>query len=170
MELTSNGVLEIMPPTYAPSDEHEGESFGELRQWNISQGRPGIATGSSSAYRLGNGAIRCPDSAWSPRDKVIASPPDAPRARHYCPDFVIEVRSASQSRPSDLVELLAKMQEYMDNGALLGWLIDPVERTVRVYRAGADDPELLDNPEELSGEDVLPGFAFAVRHLIFDLT
>ena len=65
--------------------------------------------------------------------------------------------------------LLRKMQEYMDNGAKLGWLIDPRERTVRIYRAGVTEPELLHDPETLSGEDILPGFSFAVRELIFDL-
>ncbi len=169
MELAADGVLEIMPPTNPPSDEYEGESFGEVRQWNIANGRPGIATGSSSAYRLANGAVRCPDAAWSPRGKVLPPPSEAPRARPYCPDFVVEIRSTSQSRPSDLVELLNKMQEYMDNGALLGWLIDPIERTVRIYRAGVAEPELLNDPETLDGEDVLPGFTLAVRQLIFDL-
>ena len=170
MELAADGVLEVMPPTNPPSDEYEGESFGEVRQWNIANGRPGIATGPSSAYRLANGAVRCPDAAWSPREKVLPPPSDAPRARPYCPDFVVEIRSASQSRPSDLGELLNKMQEYMENGALLGWLIDPIERTVRVYRAGVAEPELLNDPETLDGEDVLPGFTFGVRQLIFDLT
>ena len=170
MELAADGVLEIMPPTNPPSDEYEGESFGEVRQWNIANGRPGTATGPSSAYRLANGAVRSPDAAWSPRGKVLPPPSQAPRARPYCPDFVVEIRSTSQSRPSGLNELLNKMQEYMDNGALLGWLIDPIERTVRVYRAGVAEPELLNNPETLDGEKVLPGFTFAVRQLIFDLT
>lgn len=170
MELTSDGVLEIMALTYVPSDEHEGESFGALYIWNTTAGRPGTATGSSSAYRLANGAVRCPDAAWSPRENVLPPPSEAPRARPYCPDFVVEIRSTSQSRPSDLDELLSKMQEYMDNGALLGWLIDPIERSVRIYRAGVAEPELLNDPETLDGEDVLPGFAFAVRQLIFDLT
>lgn len=170
MELTSDGVLEIMAPTNPPSDEHEGESFGTLYVWNTTAGRPGTATGPSSAYRLANGAVRCPDAAWSPREKVLPPPSEAPRARPYCPDFVVEVRSTSQSRRSDLAELLNKMREYMDNGALLGWLIDPIERTVRIYRAGVAEPELLNDPETLDGEDVLPGFTFAIRQLIFDLT
>ena len=169
MELAADGALEIMPPTNPPSDEYEGESFGEIRQWNIANGRPGTATGSSRAYRLANGAVRCPDAAWSPREKVLPPPSEAPRARPYCPDCVVEIRSTSQSRPSDLGELLNKMQEYMDNGALLGWLIDPIERTVHVYRACVAEPELLNDPETLDGEDVLPGFTFAVRQLIFDL-
>ena len=169
MELTADGELELMPPTNPPSDEHEGESFGEVRQWNIAQGRPGTATGPTSAYRLANGAIRSPDAAWTAAANVGPRPAEPPRARPYCPDFVVEIRSTSQSRPSDLGELLNKMQEYMDNGAKLGWLIDPIERAVRVYRAGADEPELLQNPETLDGEDVLPGFTFAVRELIFNL-
>jgi len=68
-----------------------------------------------------------------------------------------------------LAPLLDKMREYMDNGAQLGWLIDPLERTVRVYRAGFCEPELLADPEVLDGEETLPGFTFAVRELIFDL-
>ena len=82
---------------------------------------------------------------------------------------MVEIRSPAQSRPSDLAELLAKMTEYMDNGAQLGWLLDPLERTARIYRAGALEPELLHNPETLDGADVLPGFTFPVRQLIFDL-
>jgi len=100
----------------------------------------------------------------------LPPPSEAPRASPYCPDFVVEIRSTSQWRPSDLGELLNKMQEYMDNGALLGWLIDPIERTVHVYRAGVAEPELLNDPETLGGEGVLPGFTFTVRQLIFDLT
>ena len=166
VELNAKGELELMPPTYPPSDEHEGESFGEVRQWNIGRGRPGTATGPTSAYRLANGAIRSPDAAWAPREKVLPPAPDPPRARPYCPDFVVEIRSTSQR---SLTHLLNKMQEYMDNGAKLGWLIDPIERTVRIYRAGAAEPELLQDPETLDGEDVLPGFTFAVGELIFDL-
>ena len=166
MELNAKGELELMPPAYPPSDEHEGESFGEVRQWNIGGGRPGIATGPTSAYCLANGAIRSPDAAWAPHEKVLPPSPDPPRARPYCPDFVVEIRSTSQ--PS-LTHLLNKMQEYLDNGALLGWLIDPLERTVRIYRAGVAEPELMDDPEALDGEGVLPGFTFAVRELIFDL-
>ena len=167
MELSADGVLEIMPPTYAPSDEHEGESFGTLYAWNLAAGRPGTATGPTSGYRLSNGAIRCPDAAWAPTGKVLPPSAEPPRARPYCPDFVIEVRSSSQR---SLVPLLEKMREYMENGAQLGWLIDPLERTVRVYRTGVDEPELLADPEALDGEEILPGFTFAVRELIFDLS
>ena len=165
LELNARGELELTTPPYAPSDEHEGEQYFELQLWNRNSGRPGTATGSGGAYRLPNGAIRYPDAAWTDRERVLAQPADPPRARPYCPDFVVEIRSMQQG----LRPWLDKMQEYMDNGVRLGWLIDPVERTVRIYRAGAAEPELLDNPETLDGEDLLPGFTFAVRQLIFDL-
>ena len=166
MELNSMGELELMPPTYPPSDEHEGESFGALYVWNTTAGRPGTATGPTSAYRLANGAIRSPDAAWAPREQVLPPSPDPPRARPYCPHFVVEVRSTSQR---SLRPLLAKMQEYMENGAQLGWLIDPIERTVRIYRAGVVEPDLLQDPKTLDGENILAGFTFAVGELIFDL-
>ena len=168
MELNAKGELELTMPPYEPADAQEGECFGEVRQWNIREGRPGVATPSGAAYRLPNGAIRYPDAAWTHADNVLPRPADPPRARRYCPDFVVEIRSPSQSRPSDLAELLNKMQEYMDNGAKLGWFIDPLERTVRIYRAGIVEPELLTDPQTLDGEEALPGFVFEVRRLIFD--
>jgi Uma2 family endonuclease len=72
---------------------------------------------------------------------------------NLCPDFVVELRSASDTFGS----LQTKMQEYMDNGAKLGWLIDPQNRRVEIYRQGKE-VEILENPTELSGEDLLPGF------------
>lgn len=169
MELTGDGELELMPPTFEPSDIQENRASGELYLWDREQGFPGLPTGPTAGYRLPNGALRVPDAAWTALENIRTRESDDPGGRPYCPDFVVEIRSTSQSRPSDLAELLGKMQEYMDNGALLGWLIDPIERTVRIYRAGVAEPELLNDPEMLDGEDVLPGFAFAVRQLIFDL-
>ena len=170
MELNADGELELMPPTFDPSDVQENRASGEVYSWDREQGFPGVPTGPTSAYRLANGALRVPDAAWTSQDNVRARQPGDSGGRPYCPDFVVEIRSTSQSRPSDLAQLLDKMQEYMDNGALLGWLVDPIERTARVYRSGVTEPELLNDPETLDGEDVLPGFTFAVQQLIFDLT
>lgn len=171
MELNAEGELEVRMPPFAPSDKQEVKFIVSLEIWNTAGGvEQGTATGSSGAYRLPSGAIRYPDAAWSPQEKIPHLSTDAATARPYCPDFVLEIRSTSQSRPSGLAQLLDKMQEYMDNEALLGWLIDPIERTVRIYRAGVAEPELLNDPETLDGENVLPGFTFAVRQLIFDLT
>ena len=169
IELNPKGELELTMPPYYPADAQEGETYAALHYWNLVNGRPGYLTLSSAAYILPNGAVRYPDAAWTAAGNVPPGAHIPGQPRPYCPDFVVEIRSPSQFRPSDLAELGAKMTEYMDNGAQLGWLIDPLERTVRIYRAGVSEPELLRNPETLDGEDVLPGFAFPVRQLIFDL-
>lgn len=166
MELNPNGELEIMPPTDEPSDVHENRTSSKVYLWDEEQGFPGVPTGPTAAYRLPNGSLRVPDAAWTTISNVRARDDSEPRGRPYCPDFVVEIRSTSQRT---LRPLLDKMQEYMDNGAKLGWLIDPLERTVRIYRAGMAEPELLDDAETLDGENVLPGFVFAVRELIFEL-
>jgi Uma2 family endonuclease len=77
-----------------------------------------------------------------------------------CPDFVVELRSPTDT----LEELQAKMREYMDNGARLGWLIDPQQRRVEIYRRG-QQVEVLESPQTLSGEDVLPGFVLSLQHI-----
>ncbi len=168
MELTADGALELMP-SYAYAERREFRLGFALETWNIGQGSPGMTTGSSAAYRLPNGAIRGPDGAWTLTENVAPPRTDPPQTWPFCPDFVVEIRSPSQSRPSDLAALLDKMREYQDNGARLGWLLDPLERTVRIYRAGVVEPELLTDPETLDGADVLPGFTFPVRQIIFDL-
>ena len=169
IELNPKGELELTMRPYYPADAQEGETYAALHYWNLVNGRPGYLTLSSAAYILPNGAVRYPDAAWTAAGNVPPGAHIPGQPRPYCPDFVVEIRSPSQFRPSDLAELQAKMTEYMDNGAQLGWLIDPLERTVRIYRAGRSEPELLCNPETLDGADVLPGFAFPVRQLIFDM-
>ena len=168
MELTADGELELMP-SYAYAERREFRLGFALETWNIGLEMPGMTTGPSAAYRLPNGAVRSPDGAWTPAENVVPPRTDPPQTWPFCPDFVVEIRSPSQARPSDLAYLGDKMREYMDNGAKLGWLIDPLERTVRIYRAGGGEPELRREAELLDGEDALPGFTFAVRQLIFDL-
>ena len=165
MELNANRELELMP-TFSYSERREFRMSFEVEAWNIGLDSPGMTTGPSAAYFLSNGALRSPDTAWTLNDNVAPPRTEPPRTWPFCPDFVAEIRSDSQS---SIADLLSKMQEYMDSGARLGWLIDPIERTVRIYRAGVVEPELLANPETLDGEDVLPGFVFDVRRLIFDL-
>lgn len=165
MELNAYGELELMP-TFSYSEQREFRTSFELEVWNRSVDSPGMTTGPNAAYFLSNGALRSPDAAWTAHENILPPRTEPPKTWGFCPDFVIEVRSDSQSSIS---ALLAKMQEYMDHGARLGWFIDPIERTVRIYRAGIAEPELLTDPETLSGEDVLPGFVFEVRQLIFDL-
>lgn len=165
MELNADMELELMP-TYSYSERREFRTSFVLETWNIENGSPGMTTGPTAAFYLSNGAIRSPDTAWTLNEKVLPLRGEPPKTWPFCPDFVVEVRSDSEI---SITPTLTKMQEYMDNGAKLGWLIDPIERTVRVYRAGAAEPELLEDPETLDGEEVLPGFSFDVRRLIFDL-
>ena len=80
-----------------------------------------------------------------------------------CPDFVVEIRSGSDN----IAPLRAKMQFYLANAARLGWLIDPQNRRVYIYREGQEEPEVLEDPETISGEGVLPGFTFEIRSLDF---
>ena len=128
--------------------------------WEESNGS-GIAFSSSTGFRLPNGATRSPDLAWLPRSRWERLTPDQrKRFPPICPDFVAEVRSENDSPGV----LRAKMQEYLDNGARLGWLIDPLEKKVYVYRPG-EEPICLDNPESVSGDPVLPAFNLDLRRL-----
>ena len=167
IEVNSYGELELTMFPGLPYDLYHGELAFTLYKWNKEHDYPGLLSSSKrTAYRLSNGAVRRPVISWTLRDNVIV--PESPFFTSYrnCPDFAAEIRSDIHMLPV----LLNKMREYMDNGTRLGWLIDPLERTVRIYRTGADEPELLHDPETLNGEYVLPGFVFEVRQQIFDLS
>jgi Uma2 family endonuclease len=114
----------------------------------------GVAFDCSTGFHLPNGADRSPDASWVKREKWEALTDEQQEGfAPICPDFVVELRS-----PSDNIDTLgAKMKEYMDNGASLGWLIDRKKCLVEVYRQG-QDVQVLNNPSNLSGETVLPGF------------
>lgn len=116
--------------------------------------RTGVAFGSSSGFKLPNGATRSPDASWVERSRLASlTPKQRKECFPLCPDFVIELRSSTDR----LKRLKEKMEEYIANGARLGWLIDPLERKVYVYRPDAE-VEVLDDPATLSGDLVLPGF------------
>jgi Uma2 family endonuclease len=112
-------------------------------------------------FRLPNGAKRSPDLAWVRKERWEAlSKEERRKFPPLCPDFVVELRS-----PSDSLQFLqSKMEEYIENGAQLGWLIDPFERKVHVYRPQSP-VEVLEDPESVSGDPVLPGFTLDVRAL-----
>ena len=121
--------------------------------WNR-QTKLGIAFNSSSGFHLPNGANRSPDASWINLETWEALTSEEKKGfASICPDFVVEMRSASDN----MKPLREKMQEYIENGAKLGWLIDRNNRKVEIYRQGFD-VEILDNPTSLSGEDVLPEF------------
>jgi Uma2 family endonuclease len=160
LEFTAQQELVIMPPTGSESGWRSGEVFYSLTAWTKKNGT-GISFDSSTGFTLPNGAIRSPDASWVRRERWNALTKDQrERFAPLCPDFVIELRSPTD-RLSDLYE---KMEEYIANGARLGWLIVPIDKRVYVYRPG-QPVETLDDPPTLSGDPVLPGFVFAVREL-----
>jgi Uma2 family endonuclease len=160
LELTAQGELVIMPPTGSEGGWRSGEVFFSLTVWTKNDGM-GLSFDSSTGFTLPNGAIRSPDASWIRRERWSAlTKAQREKFAPICPDFVIEVRSLTD-RLSDLLE---KMQEYLDNGARLGWLIDPIDKRVHVYRPG-QPVEILDNPPTLSGDPILPGFTLRVQEL-----
>lgn len=162
-EISPEGEIIIMPPVYYPGDIRETALSSHL--FFAEQEIGGVSTGSAGAYRMPiTDGILCPDAAWTSPERWASSPHPAGQAGHLCPNFVAEIRSGSDN----LAPLHAKMRLYTQNGALLGWLIDPPNRRVYIYRAGQTEPERLENPATLSGEDVLPGFTFDVGRWIFD--
>ncbi|NOT48243.1 MAG: Uma2 family endonuclease, partial [Acidobacteria bacterium] len=128
--------------------------------WSENDGT-GIVFDSSTMFTLPNGSKRSPDVSWMSKAKWNAlSPSEKSRFSRIVPDFVIELRS-----PTDISSALEeKMAEYIENGVRLGWLIDPMKKKVRIYRANGE-VVILDDPETVSGEDVLPGFVLDVKQL-----
>ncbi len=162
-ELTPDGEIIAMPPLNHPGGLHENETATELNIWSRDFG--GMATGSNAFYRMPiTGGVLVPDAAWVSPERLAEHPPVPGDPIPICPDFVIEIRFGSDN----LAPLHAKMQLYIANGALLGWLIDPLNRRVYIYRAEQTEPELLESPATLSGDDLLPGFTFEVARWIFD--
>lgn len=145
----------IMPPTGLESGERNSDITTQLGFWARQDGR-GRTFDSSTEFRLPNGSLRSPDASWIEKSKVRAAKARQPEASlpELCPDFVIELRS-----PSDrLRPLQRKMQEWIDNGAQLAWLIDPQARTAGVYRPDRDIEDFKNVPR-LDGEGPVVGFA-----------
>ena len=162
-EISDQGELTIMPMTGSASSGDEGEIIIVLGNWRLDNG--GYSYPSTAGFRLPTGAIRAPDAAWITQQRYDNLTPSEHRGTiNGAPDFVVEIRSRTDRLPP----FLAKMAEWMAAGARLGWGIDPRQRRAYIYRPGQDAPEILDNPETLSGEDILPDFTFPVRRLIFD--
>ncbi|MEI1377267.1 Uma2 family endonuclease [Nostoc sp. UHCC 0926] len=161
LERTADGELIVNPPTGWETGERNRSLTGQLDRWYEENEDLGKAFDSSTGFILPNGATRSPDASWVSRERWQALTPEQKgRFPNICPDFVVELRSSSDR----LGSLQAKMREYIDNGALLGWLIDPQQRRVEIYRPGLA-VEVLENPTELSGEAVLPGFVLNLRRV-----
>jgi Uma2 family endonuclease len=160
IELTSGGDLIIMPLTGGKTGIRNFKLIARFAAWSEKDGT-GQGFDSSTIFSLPNGAKRSPDLAWVRNERwKKLSGKEQERFPPLCPDFVVELRSKSDS----LRVLQIKMREYIENGAQLGWLIDPLKKKVYVYR-----PQLavkvFDNPPDLSGDPLLSGFTLDVRSL-----
>jgi len=152
-EMSAEGEIIVMAPTYSFSGVQNSEVIFQLRSWAKKDGQ-GFVGESSTGFVLPNGARRSPDASWTLKRRISELEPSSQKGFwHLCPDFVIELRSAS-----DRVRTLrAKMDEYMANGAQLGWLIDAEARMVSVYRPGLE-VETLTGVELVKGEGPVAGF------------
>jgi Uma2 family endonuclease len=160
LELTSTGELIVMPPTSPLTGMRNAHLTAQLMTWAENDGG-GVCFDSSTAFTLPNNAIRSPDASWMRREKWDSlSQEQKERFASICPDFVVELRSRTDWLPV----LFSKMDEYMANGASVGWLIDPSTRRVYIYRPN-EEVVVLENPETVSGERLLPGFTLNVAKL-----
>ena len=152
-EMTAEGELIVMPPTHSRTGAQNFEIAAQLRNWARSDGR-GIGCDSSAGFVLPNGARRSPDASWALKRRIAQLDPKSQDGFwHLCPDFVIELKSSSDRRRM----LHEKMQEYMSNGAQLGWLINPDRRSVAIYRPNSE-PETRTAIKSLDGEGAVAGF------------
>ncbi|MBD2628697.1 Uma2 family endonuclease [Trichormus variabilis] len=153
LELSSEGELIVMSPTGGETGNRNFEMYIDLGFWNRKNGL-GKAFDSSTGFKLPLGGTRSPDVSWIKIERWNAlTPEQRKKFLPLCPDFVIELVSESD----DLADTQTKMREYINNGLRLGWLINPKDKQVEIYRQN-QEVEVLQSPTSLSGEDVLPGF------------
>ena len=165
VESNADGEVELMPGTGPETGDRNAEIAYQLRAWTKRDLR-GVSFDSSTLFVLPSGARRSPDASWIAKDRIAALPPEQ-RGHfwHLVPEFVIELRSPGDRLP----ELRAKLAEWLANGTQLGWLIDPAERSVIVFRAGLragdDAPEILMNPATIEGEGPVLGFSLDLTEI-----
>ncbi|MCA9795043.1 MAG: Uma2 family endonuclease [Candidatus Eremiobacteraeota bacterium] len=161
IERTASGALEIMTPTGGETSERNALLTCRLVLWARADGT-GVAFDSSAGFLLPNGAERGPEASWVERSRWEAlTPEQRQKFPPLCPDFVVELMSPSDS----LTATRAKIQEYLDNGARLGWLLDPSRMTVEVFRPG-HEAECVVEPAQLAGDPVLPGFVLELEGIL----
>ena len=154
IERTATGEVIVMPPAFADTGNRNFNIAAQLWNWTEQDGT-GIGFDSSTGFTLPNGATRSPDASWIKLERWNSLTEEQKASfAPICPDFAVELRSSSDT----LSSLQAKMQEYIDNGTLLGLLIDRKNRRVHVYRPKRE-PQILNAPEFVSGEPELPGFS-----------
>lgn len=160
LELNAKGELIIMSPTGGETSAWNAKLIADLVIWNRQTGL-GETFDSSGGFSLPNGAQRSPDAAWIPLEKWDALTSEEKKGfLPLCPDFVIELLSPSDSWQQGI----EKMEEYLENGCRLGWLIEPKNKRVAIYRA-QQAVEIVEAPNSLSGEDVLEGFNLNIAQI-----
>jgi len=166
LERNARGEVVIIPPTEGEINRIKAELISQLGVWNKTS-LLGEDFDSSTGFTLPNSAVRSPEVAWIEKsrwDALIAA--QKQKFIPLCPDFVIEIISPSEMMlPSDVLKLVeSQMQEYSSNGCRLGWLINPEKQEVEIYRLG-QEVEVLNSPQTLSGESVLPGFVLNLSEI-----
>lgn len=161
IEMSKRGSISFMLPVYSETSEKNSEITYQLGIW-AKKDKSGKVYESSAGFVLPNGAIRSPDASWVSKERLKnLSEKQRQGFINICPDFVIELRSASDS----LTKLKSKMLEYLENGAKLGWLIDPTKGKAYIYRQN-ETVETLENPKTLSGENVLKNFVLDLSEIL----
>lgn len=160
-ERSASGDLTVMPPTGSETGNRNIKISAQLEIWS-SQNNLGLAFDSSTGFRLPNGANRSPDAAWVSNQRwEVLTTAEKEKFAPLSPDFVVELRSKTDS----LEKLQAKMQEYIENGTKLGWLIDRHHQRVEIYRPN-QTVEIILSPQFLSGENILPGFVLDLKNIL----
>ena len=157
-ERSAEGALVIGSPPGNLNSRRGGIVFAQVLSWSF-EATDGYAAPADGGYHLPDGALRVPDASWVSKERLAEIEVEDEGVWVVVPDFVLEVRSRSQ----EIEDQQEKMEQWMANGVRLGWLVDPFEGEVRIYREGEDEPELLERPDSISGEAVMPG-------LVVDLT
>ncbi|SKB15470.1 conserved hypothetical protein [Planktothrix sp. PCC 11201] len=160
-ERSASGDLTVMPPTGSETGNRNIKISAQLEIWS-SQNNLGLAFDSSTGFKLPNGANRSPDAAWVSNQRwEVLTTAEKEKFAPLSPDFVVELRSKTDS----LEKLQAKMQEYIENGTKLGWLIDRHHQRVEIYRPN-QTVEIILSPQFLSGENILPGFVLDLKNIL----
>ena len=160
IEYTAQGELIVMPPTGGETSNRNAEITYQVQSWTRVD-QTGVAFDSSGGFKLPNGATRSPDAAWVRRSRLAGlTGEQKQKFLPLCPDFVVELRSPTEN----LQAVLDKMQEYLGNGAQLGWLLDPLTRRVHVYLPQRS-PEIIEAPSTVSADPLLPGFVLDLQKI-----
>lgn len=159
-ERTADNKIIVMSPTFFITGDRNSEIITQLRMWN-KRSRLGRVVDSDTGFYLPNGAMRNPDAAWVSHERLkTIDPTELQKFPHLVPDFIVELKSKSDR----FQDLESKMNEWMENGCRLGWLIDADEEKVYVYEEKSRRVHVgFDSP--ISGDPILPDFELHLSEL-----